>query len=51
MIAITEPAPGGTTQSVSLNGSSAASAAPSGTPAIASSGRSPKLACTKAPTV
>ncbi len=50
MIAITEPAPGQrATQSAS--GSSSASAAPSGTPPIASSCRAPKLHCRSVPTV
>ncbi len=46
-----DPAPGGTIQSSEPSGSSSASASPSLTPAIVSSAREPKFACTKAPTV
>jgi len=49
--AITDPAPGGTRQSMSRMGLSAAKAAPTGTPQTVSSAREPKLACTNAPIV
>jgi hypothetical protein len=49
-IAITDPAPGGAIRYAAI-GLSSPSVSPSGTPAIISSRRAPKLACTNTPTV